>query len=636
MKRTATLMSLLTAICIGLISFSNIDNAYQFVIGTVIDDEGIPIIGANVIVKGTTVGAITDIDGTYSIEVPTGGQYLIFSFTGYSTEQIEYTGQKTIDVTMSTNSRLIDEVVVVGYKKPMRIFNKIFSKSERKKPKYNVVSSALQATCAGVSISGYSGSDQQDHRSQESYDQIIDNRFASATHKAISTFSIDVDRAAYSNVRRYIDDGGLPPPDAVRIEELLNYFSYDYPQPESDVPFATYSELSSCPWNDKHQLLRIGVQGKNVDMGKLPPSNLVFLIDVSGSMNSENKLPLVQKTLKYLVAQMRQEDYISLVVYAGAAGVVLPPTSGKQKNIIINAIDGLSAGGSTAGAEGIELAYELAKKTYRVQGNNRVILATDGDFNIGISSDEGLVKLIEKRRDDGIFLSVLGFGMGNYQDAKMQKLADSGNGNHAYIDNMQESMKLFGDEFGGTLFTIAKDVKIQIGFNDKKVAAYRLIGYENRMLETEDFSDDAKDAGELGVGHSVTALYEIIPHGMDSDMLPTTDKDDGKMEKYTPYTKGELASIKLRYKDPLGSVSRLIESSISDNIESPTDDQRFAAAVVEYGLVLRDSEYKGSANLNSAISRAKNAKGIDADGLRSDFVKMMRKTKKLYNGLASK
>jgi len=663
MKRTAIFMSILFVVSMALASFVYTQTTDNTVTGMITDDQKVPLIGVNIMVKGTSIGTVSDIDGSYSITFSEGRHLLVFSYTGLSTQEIEYTGQNTIDVTLEQGI-LCNEIVVTEKKSIFNKLGKLFSKDKVRSASIQNVSPALCGKSQAVTIRGYSESEDvswtntnyhidgveiareqsdkdeltrmTDPEGSETYRTIIENTFIQPKQKAISTFSIDVDRASYCNVRRYVENGGLPPSDAVRVEELLNYFSYDYPQPDSNVPFALYTELSSCPWNNEHQLLRVGVQGKTVDIDELPPSNLVFLVDVSGSMGSPNKLPLVKKSLRYLVSQMRQEDYMSLVVYAGAAGVVLMPTSGKNKDKINKAISNLRSGGSTAGAAGIELAYDLAKKTYREQGNNRVILATDGDFNVGVSSDAGLVQLIEKKRNDGIFLSVLGFGMGNYQDSKMQQLADSGNGNHAYIDDMKEAKKLFGTEFGGTLFTIAKDVKIQIGFNDEKVSAYRLIGYENRLLTTKDFDDDAKDAGELGSGHSVTALYEIIPAGVENDFIRVDKSSDIEQEPYTPYVSGELASIKLRYKQPTGNVSRLIESSIAHTLSEPSADQVFAGSVAEYGLVLRNSMYKGSANIESSISAAKVSIGSDKTNIRKDFIELLKQSQKLYDGLASK
>ena len=414
---------------------------------------------------------------------------------------------------------------------------------------------------------------------------------------------------------------------------MINYFHYDYPQPTADAPFSINTELTSCPWNKKHQLMLIGLQGKKIPVENLPASNLVFLIDVSGSMEEENKLPLVKTSLKMLVDQIREQDHVALVVYAGNAGLVLPPTSGAEKNKIKAAIDRLEAGGSTAGGAGIKLAYETAKKSFQKEGNNRVILCTDGDFNVGESSDAGLETLIEGERKSGIFLTVLGYGMGNYKDNKMQILADKGNGNHAYIDGPSEAKKVLVNEFGGTLFTIAKDVKLQLEFNPTKVAAYRLIGYENRMLNKEDFNNDAKDAGELGSGHTVTALYEIVPVGVQNefeekvDLLKYVHNDAVK-----PYQSDELMTVKFRYKDPQGDVSKLIEHPVSAQpvkFESASENLRFAAAVAETGLILLKSEFKQNANLKDALRIAAGAIGRDKEGYRAEFLSLVGKANSL-------
>ncbi|MBX9255541.1 VWA domain-containing protein [Desmonostoc muscorum CCALA 125] len=477
----------------------------------------------------------------------------------------------------------------------------------------------------------------------ENYNRIDDNPFHRVSNDPLSTFSIDVDTASYSNVRRFITQGELPPKDAVRIEELINYFTYNYPQPKGDAyggqsqrPFSVTTEVAAAPWNPQHKLVHVGLQGKRLESETLPPSNLVFLIDVSGSMNDPNKLPLVQQSLKLLVNKLRSEDRVSLVVYAGNAGLVLPGTPGSQKSTILAAIDRLEAGGSTAGGQGIELAYKIAKQNFLKSGNNRVILATDGDFNIGISSDADLTRLIEQKRDQGIFLTVLGFGTGNYKDSKMEQLADKGNGNYAYIDTLLEAKKVLVNDLRGTLFTIAKDVKIQVEFNPAKVQAYRLIGYENRLLQNQDFNDDKKDAGDIGAGHSVTALYEIIPTGTKSDVkLPSVDPLRYQHSSVTPpdAAGNELMLLKLRYKLPENNTSQLITQTIQD--EDLRTDQilstnlRFAAAVATFGMVLRDSEYKGNANYDLAIKLATQAKGEDREGYRDEFIRLVEQCRGL-------
>jgi Ca-activated chloride channel family protein len=463
----------------------------------------------------------------------------------------------------------------------------------------------------------------------EDYDNIVENRFLAATQNPLSTFSIDVDEAAYSNIRRYINNGSIPPPGAVRIEEMINYFDYAYPQPQNDDPFTVNTELSECPWNPQHRLVHIGLQGKEIPVQNLPNANIVFLIDVSGSMDEPNKLPLVKSSMKLLADQLRPDDKISIVVYAGNAGLVLPATSGADKTAIKTAIDQLEAGGSTAGGEGVQLAYKVARDNFIKGGNNRIILATDGDFNVGVSSDDELVSLIEKERKSGVFLSVLGYGMGNYKDNKMQQLADKGNGNHSYIDNINEARKVLVSEFGSTLFTIAKDVKIQIEFNPAKVQAYRLIGYENRVLAAEDFNDDKKDAGELGSGHTVTALYEVIPVGVKSDFIGAVDPLKYQPAKTSTSTSSgdELMTIKLRYKKPDGDVSKLIVHPVIDThltLTNTSENFRFSAAVASFGMLLRNSEFKQNASFQQVIGLAKGAKGTDANGYRQEFINLVQ------------
>jgi Ca-activated chloride channel homolog len=470
---------------------------------------------------------------------------------------------------------------------------------------------------------------------EESYKSVPENQFFAATSQPLSTFSIDVDTASYSNIRRYINDGQLPPKDAVRIEEMVNYFPYDYPQPTGDKPFSINTEVANAPWNPQHKLVQIGLQGKKVSVEKLPANNLVFLIDVSGSMNEPNKLPLLKSSLKLLVNELRPTDRVSMVVYAGKAGLVLPSTSGKEKSKIIAALDKLEAGGSTAGSEGIVQAYQVARENFFKDGNNRVILASDGDFNVGVSSDEELVKLIEKERKSGVFLSVLGFGMGNLKDSKMEQLADKGNGNYAYIDSLNEAKKVLVKEMGGTLFTIAKDVKIQVEFNPKQVQAYRLIGYENRVLANRDFKDDKKDAGELGAGHAVTALYEVIPVGVKADLTfakHTAAPDAADKDTKIAANSQELLQVRLRYKAPKSDTSQLITSSVVDpnsTIDKASPNLKFASAVAAFGMNISDSKYKGSTNFNTIIELATQSKGSDLDGYRAEFIRLVEKSKQI-------
>ncbi|WP_026777551.1 VWA domain-containing protein [Polaribacter sp. Hel_I_88] len=459
----------------------------------------------------------------------------------------------------------------------------------------------------------------------ESYAQINENKFKRVQLSPLSTFSIDVDKASYSNVRRMINNGEKVPFNAVKIEEMINYFDYQYPQPKGEHPFSINTEFVETPWNTTTKLVKIGLQGKTFEQEDLPASNLTFLIDVSGSMGAQNKLPLLKSAFKLLVNQLRKEDKVAIVVYAGAAGVVLKPTSGNQKEKILNALNNLESGGSTAGGKGIKLAYKLAEKNFKKNGNNRVILATDGDFNVGASSDERMEKLIAKKRETGVFLSVLGFGYGNYKDSKLEILADKGNGNHAYIDTMQEAQKVFGQEFGGTLHTIAKDVKIQVEFNPNKVKGYRLIGYENRLLNDEDFIDDSIDAGELGAGHKVTALYEIILAGTENEFLKVVPdlKYTGNNSKLST-NNNELFTVKFRYKKPSEDKSFEMIHIQNDEITNASEDMKFATAVALFGLKLRKSQYINKIENSTIIELAKNGKGEDVNGYRAEFIRLVK------------
>ena len=429
--------------------------------------------------------------------------------------------------------------------------------------------------------------------------------------------------------------GQLPPVDAVRIEEMINYFSYKYPEPNGVHPFSVYTELSVCPWNSKHQLLHIGLKGKNMDKSELPSSNLVFLIDVSGSMGDANKLPLLKSAFPLLVKELRPEDHIAIVVYSGAAGVVLESTPGNDKEKILEAIDQLESGGSTAGGEGLLLAYKTAEENFVKGGNNRIILATDGDFNVGVSSNADMERIIEKEREKGVFITVLGFGMGNYKDDKMEIIADKGNGNYAYIDNIQEARKTMVSEFAGTLFTIAKDVKFQLEFNPARVKAYRLIGYENRLLNAEDFNNDKKDAGEMGAGHTVTALYELIPAGSDenSDSIdPLKYQSNAAPVKVN--LNAELLTVKLRYKQPDGFTSILYESPVKGKVmefSATSKEFRFSSAVAEFGMLLRDSEFKAGASIEQVIQIAQGARGTDEEGYRAEFVTIVKTAEALID-----
>jgi Ca-activated chloride channel family protein len=496
---------------------------------------------------------------------------------------------------------------------------------------YSANSNAMMSSNSSMMSMEVKKDDGFDQTSGERYTEIDENPFLETSRAPLSTFSVDVDTAAYSNVRRYLNDGQMPPRDAVRIEELINYFEYDYPQPVGDLPFSVNTEVAACAWNSRNKIVSIGLQGKKVSLEDAPSSNLVFLVDVSGSMNKPARLPLVKQGLKFLAQQLSTKDRVAIVVYAGKSGLVLPSTGDERE--ILDSLDKLEAGGSTNGGEGIQLAYKVALDNFLADGNNRVILATDGDFNVGLQSDDELVRLIEAKRRSGIFLSVLGFGTGNTNDSMMEKLADKGNGNYAYIDSQAEARKALGEQAAETLLTIAKDVKIQVEFNPAKIAGYRLIGYENRLLANKDFKDDRKDAGDIGAGHSVTALYEIVPAGQ-------TVNNEGIELKYSKTEASEsnfgdeLLTVKLRYKEPNADESKLLTQGLLDeenSIENASANLRFASAVAGFGLILRDSRYKGNASYGKITQLAQDSLGSDLKNYRSDFLDMVMKANIISN-----
>jgi len=458
----------------------------------------------------------------------------------------------------------------------------------------------------------------------EAYDRIDENTFHRVSDDPLSTFSIDVDTASYANVRRFLNEGTLPPADAVRVEELINYFRFAYKDPQDGTPFSVTTEVSACPWNPRHRLALIGLQAKRLTQERTPPRNLVFLLDVSGSMTPPDKLPLVKTAMRMLADTLTPQDRVAIVVYAGASGLVLPSTPGSRKEDIQRAIAELRPGGSTNGAAGIQLAYNIAAESFVKNGINRVILATDGDFNVGVTSQGELIRLIEEKRERGIFLSVLGVGTGNLKDSTMEKLADKGNGNYSYLDSLHEARRVLIAEAGATLVTVAKDVKIQVEFNPRTVGAYKLIGYENRILQHQDFNDDKKDAGEIGAGHTVTALYEIVPPG---EPLEGATIDPLKYQDKTKPTaasrSGELMTVKLRYKQPDGDTSRLISNAVSDRVGELTQNLGFASAVAEFGMLLRKSEFKGAATWATAQELARRHRGEDPDGYRAEFVRLI-------------
>ena len=575
--------------------------------GRVTDQTGAGIGGASVTIRGTGPGAVTAADGRYRLDgVSIGEVELVARAIGYRM------ARRTVKVNQGMATR-VDWTLTAD-------LNRLEA----------VGTSADQASKQGY-IAGMAAAAPSLHRqgwrqfNTEEYRHIAENSWRAPARTPLSTFSIDVDAGSYTNVRRFISEGRLPPADAVRVEEMINYFRYSYREPTGEHPFSVTTEVTDAPWHPGHKLALIGLQGRRIPVASLPPSNLVFLIDVSGSMHDPRKLPLVQSAFRLLVNQLRPEDRVAIAVYAGAAGLVLPSTPGHRKDRILDAIERLQAGGSTAGAAGIRLAYQTARENLLREGNNRVILATDGDFNIGVSSEGELIRLIEEERKHGIFLTVLGFGTGNLKDAKMEQLADKGNGHYAYVDNVLEARKVLVQELGATLLTIAKDVKLQVEFNPEAVQAYRLIGYENRILADEDFNDDAKDAGDMGAGHSVTALYELVPVGAELDVkVGTVDP-----LKYQPTRTGRAASgqedwftVKVRYKAPESSASRLLERVVSSEARSPSENLRWAAAVAGVGMLLRDSEHKGRATWPAMLSLARGARGEDREGYRGEFLRL--------------
>ena len=603
--RAIMLVLLMAVICLGTM------NAQTITVTGIVTDaaDGTSITGCSVVNNRSKSGAITDVNGRYSIQAQKG-DVLLFRFIGYKEEKRVVKSAK-LDVKMKTDDVALEECVVVGYGTM----------------KTKAMSGAYVAVCPTAMY------DMDTRMNTEEYDRIQENGFKSVADTPLSTFSIDVDPASYSNMRRFINRGELPPADAIRTEELVNYFSYDYPKPTGNDPVKITVEAGTCTWNTAHRLVRIGLKAKEIPTEQLPASNLVFLIDISGSMWGANRLDLVKSSLKLLVNNLRNKDKVAIVTYAGSAGVKLEATSGGDKQKIREAIDELTAGGSTAGGAGIHLAYQIAKKNFISDGNNRIILCSDGDFNVGVFSAEGLEQLIEKERKSGVHLTVLGYGMGNYKDKKIQVLAEKGNGNHAYIDNLQEANRVLVGEFGATLHTVAKDVKLQVEFNPSQVQAYRLIGYESRLLKDEDFNNDAKDAGDMGAGHTVTAFYEVIPAGVKNEYVGKVDDlKYQKKEKMTlkPTGSDELLTVKLRYKVPDKDVSRKMELPFVDNKgDSVSSDFRFASAVAMFGQLLRDSDFKGTADYDKVIKLAKQGLNNDERGYRREFIRLVEAAKGL-------
>ncbi len=630
------------------------------IIGTVVLEDGSAIPGVaidatspNLVGKRTTV--TNEVGAFRLMALPSGDYEITFMLEGFKTVKrknvrVDVGRTYKLDIMMETGA-VQKEIVVTGQSptidvrkssSSVNISKEVFRKLgfgggsgggggrglfRRKKKKNKTVPQPQIQPQPARQPQSYS------EYNTEEYQHIAENGFKDTVKDPLSTFSIDVDTASYTNIRRFLNYGSLPAVDAVRIEEMINYFTYDYPLPEDETPFSIVTEMAACPWEPSHRLIHIGLQGKRMKAENRPPSNLVFLLDVSGSMSPSDKLGLLKQSLRLMVPQLDHRDRISIVVYAGAAGLVLPATPGNNKPLILQAIDRLEAGGSTAGGAGIKLAYKVALKNFIPKGNNRIILGTDGDFNVGTSSTSELVRMIEKKREKGVFITLLGFGHGNLKDSRMEQLADKGNGNYFYIDSLQEGKKVMVNDLLGTLFAIAKDVKLQIEFNPVKVKAYRLIGYENRRLANEDFADDKKDAGELGAGHSVTALYEII--GADSqEKVPTAGPLKYQMTTLKPQAiaGNEVMTVKLRYKHPKGKKSKLLAKTLPDmagELKHTSNNFRFAAAVAQFGMLLRNSQHKGKSTFKDVLHLAKNAQGTDPFGYRTEFINLVKKGRKI-------
>ena len=624
---------------------------------------GEALIGANVVIQGLQTGAATDIDGNYEIKNISVGTYTVkASYVGYKPVEQKDVIIKNFQV-VELNFELdadftLCEIVVVDQKyfeqKSTNTCKVISSEDIQNLPMSGV--NNLTSLQSGVitnnatinirggrgdevlymieglptNVGGYEACYSYIKPNSEEYEQVDENVFKESFKAPLSTFAVDVDAASYTNVRRFLSSMQIPPKDAVRVEEFINYFDYDYPSPK-DEPVKIFTELGKCPWNKDNLLVHIGIKGKELKRDQAGPSNLVFLIDVSGSMTPENKLPLLKRAFKLLAKQLRSDDRVSIVVYASSTGTVLEPTYGYDKEKILDAISNLEAGGSTAGGAGIQLAYKIAEQNFMSDGNNRVILATDGDFNVGISNTGKLVKFIQEKKQKGIFLTVLGFGEENLKDSRLEKLADDGDGHYAYIDNFNEAKKVFVNELGATLFTIAKDSKIQVEFNPAKVKEYRLIGYENRALNDEDFDDDKKDGGEIGAGHTVTALYEITLQDNVDEISESNLKYQIVAVKESAINTDEILTVKFRYKDPDGTESKLISQPVlfSSLKEKPGINFNFSAAVAMFGMILKDSDYKGDANLDYVLELAESNLGEDEFGYREEFVQLVENAKRL-------
>jgi len=611
MKRLALVLLLLFAFCTSQstkVEPTYVDlvpqNTGAAVRGVVTTPQGTPLPGVTVTLGARTI--VTDAKGVYEFRGVAPGTYpLTIELAGFNRDsvRVRVVDGKLLRLKTTLNAAVTESITVTA-QSPLGeaggVIGGVAYTAATPPP-----SAPMTATIARMPAA----IPQEAPRNTANYAHIVENGYIDARKETTTTFSVDVDGASYANVRRFLSANLVPNPNAVRIEEMLNYFTYSYPQPTDGRPFSVTTEVASCPWQPNHRLLRVGIQGRSTEAWKLAPNNLVFLLDVSGSMQPPQRLPLLKSAFRLLVNELRAQDTVSIVVYAGAAGVVLPPTSGADKATILATLDRLQSGGSTAGGQGIELAYKTAEESFSANANNRVILATDGDFNVGVTSIDSLTKLIEDKRKKGIYLTCIGVGDDNFNDALMESLADKGNGNYYYLDTLNEAKKVFVNQLQGTLVAIAKDVKVQLEFNPAMVSSYRQIGYEDRALANKDFNDDTKDAGELGSGHSVTALYEIETTGT-----------------------GKIAELRLRYKEPSSDTSQLITTAVSDDgksIYAATPDSQFAAAIAEFGMLLRHSQYKGSATYADVLSLARAMRGSDLEGYREEFLRMVETSRTL-------
>jgi Ca-activated chloride channel homolog len=625
--------ALAAALCVVALIVSSAQTSVGTVNGIVRDVSGAPVAGVTIrlAAKGATpLTRLSDLNGAFRFErVPVADYDLTATLAGFKqfTTRVTVASARDARLDIVLQAGTLNETVSVAAETPM-------DAAKLRTRAGGGGRGAYAAGQSGLAVDGLMASPPPPSYgpvpigprsfNTEGYDRIDDNPFRLVTQDPLSTFSIDVDTASYANVRRFLNGGSLPPRDAVRIEELINYFHFEYPSPASGLPFSVTTELSACPWNPEHRLALVGLQTRPLDMDSVPARNLVFLLDVSGSMASSDKLPLVRTAMRMLVDTLTARDRIAIVVYAGASGIVLPSTSGVHKERIHEAIARLEAGGSTNGGAGITLAYQVAQEQFVKGGINRVILATDGDFNVGVTNQGDLTRLIEEKRASGIFLSVLGVGTGNTKDSTMEKLADRGNGNYAYLDSLHEARRVLVHEAGATLVTVAKDVKIQVEFNPVNVAAYRLIGYENRLLRNQDFNDDRKDAGEIGAGHAVTALYEVVPVGAEVNVPGVDPLKYQRVSTSAPgVARDELMTVKLRYKAPDADESRLITVPVKNRTTEMSANVGFAAAVAEFGMLLRQSEHRGSSTHADAAALARRFRGGDPDGYRSEFVRLV-------------